>query len=72
MAWPWTTREIVSLRVPSVFGSIRISTIPILLAQRALLRLPRRTGTDHPLIFHGSRLSDLGRHRVWERFPGSA
>jgi hypothetical protein len=43
-----------------VFGSIRISTIPILLAQKALLRLPRRTGTDHPLIFHGSRLKHNG------------
>ncbi len=46
-------REVVSLSVPSEFGWIRTSTIPILLTQKALLCQPRRaasnTSTDRGL-----------------------
>src|SRR4029077_11397588 len=45
---------------PFGFRSIRTSALPILLSQKALLRSPRRTSTDHPRITHGSRLS----HRI--------
>lgn len=53
-AWLWTKGEVVSLSVPSAFGWIRISTTPILLTQKALLRSPRRASTattaDDPRI----------------------